>query len=70
MRYSPPPLRTPSSGVPLGQEGREERPGEVGSVQIYGHEFEEAPRVGDGKGSLACCSPWDHKQSDMRDRLN
>ena len=24
-------------------------------------EFEQAPGVGDGKGSLACCSPWGHK---------
>ena len=23
-----------------------------------GHEFEQAPGVGDGQGSLACCSPW------------
>ena len=37
MRYFPPPLRTPSSGVPLGQEGQEERPGKVGSVQICRH---------------------------------
>ena len=22
------------------------------------------PRVGDGQGGLACCSPWDHKESD------
>ena len=22
------------------------------------HEFEQAPGVGDGQGSLACCSPW------------
>ena len=22
------------------------------------HEFEQAPEVGDGQGSLACCSPW------------
>ena len=26
-----------------------------------GHEFGQAPRVGDGQGSLACCSPWGHK---------
>ena len=26
-----------------------------------GHEFEQAPGVGDGQGSLACCHPWDHK---------
>ena len=29
-----------------------------------GHEFEQAPGVGDGDGSLACCSPWGHKESD------
>ena len=27
-----------------------------------GHEFEQAPGIGDGQGSLACCSPWGHKQ--------
>ena len=26
--------------------------------QLDGHEFEQAPGVGDGQGSLACCSPW------------
>ena len=25
---------------------------------LNGHEFEEAPGVGDGQESLACCSPW------------
>ena len=34
------------------------------------HEFEQAPTVGDGQGSLVCCSPWDHKESDMTERLN
>ena len=33
-------------------------------------EFEQALRVGDGQGSLACCSPWGHKESDMTERLN
>ena len=28
---------------------------------LHGHEFEQPPRVGDGQGSLACCSPWSHK---------
>ena len=27
--------------------------------QLNGHEFEQALGVGDGQGSLACCSPWD-----------
>ena len=35
-----------------------------------GHEFEQAPGVGDGQGSLACCSPWGHKESDMTEQLN
>ena len=28
-------------------------------------EFEQALGVGDGQGSLACCSPWGRKESDM-----
>ena len=38
--------------------------------QLDGHEFEQAPGVGDGQGSLACCSPWGHKESDTAERLN
>ena len=26
--------------------------------QLKGHEFEQAVEVGDGQGSLVCCSPW------------
>ena len=33
--------------------------------RLNGHEFEQAPEVGDGQGSLACCSPWGCKESDM-----
>ena len=33
--------------------------------QIKGHEFEQALGDGEGQGSLACCSPWVHKESDM-----
>ena len=29
-----------------------------------GHEFEQAPGVGDGQESLECCSPWGHKELD------
>ena len=32
--------------------------------QLDGHEFEQVPGAGDGQGSLACCSPWGHKDSD------
>jgi len=27
-------------------------------------------QVSDGQGSLACCSPWGLKESDMTERLN
>ena len=33
-------------------------------------EFEQAQRVGDGQGGLACCSPWGRKESDMTEQLN
>ena len=28
-------------------------------------EFEQIPEDGEGKGGLACCSPWSHKELDM-----
>ena len=37
---------------------------------IDGHEFEQAPGVGDGHGSLVCFSPWGCKESDTSQRLN
>jgi len=38
--------------------------------RLNGHECEQAPRVGDGQGGLACCSPWGHKELDTTKRLN
>ena len=32
---------------------------------LDGHELEQALGVGDRQGSLVCCCPWDHKESDM-----
>ena len=34
-------------------------------VGFNGHEFEQALGVGDGQGSLVCCSSWGCKESDM-----
>ena len=34
------------------------------------NEFEKAPGVGDGQGSLVCCSLWGCKESDRTERLN
>ena len=35
-----------------------------------GHEFEQAPGIGDGQGSLVSCDPWDRKESDTSERRN
>ena len=32
--------------------------------------FEPALGVGDGQGSLVCCSPWGRKELDMTEQLN
>ena len=38
--------------------------------RFYGHEFEQAPGVGDGQGSVVCCNPWGHKELDTTEQLN
>ena len=38
--------------------------------RLDGHEFEQALRIGDGQGGLACCSPWGRKKPDTTERLN
>ena len=38
--------------------------------RLNGHEFEQAPGVGDGQGSLVCRSPWGRKEWDTTERLN
>ena len=38
--------------------------------RLNGHEFEQTPGSSEGQGSLACCSPWDCKESDTTERLN
>ena len=38
--------------------------------QLYGHKSQQALGVGDGQGSLACCSQWGHKKADTTEWLN
>ena len=38
--------------------------------QLNRHEFEESLGDSEGQGSLVCCSPWGHKESDMTLQLN
>ena len=33
--------------------------------RLNGCEFEQTPGDGEGRGSLACCSQWGHKELDM-----
>ena len=40
-----------------------------GITDINEHEFEQAPEFGDEQGSLVCCSPWGHKESDTTEQL-
>ena len=35
--------------------------------QLNGHEFVQAPGVGERQGSLACCNPWGHKGLDTNE---
>ena len=37
---------------------------------LNGHEFEQTLGVGDGQESLAWCSPWGRKESDMTEQLH
>ena len=37
---------------------------------LNAYEFELTPGDGEGQGSLAYCSPWSHKESDMTERLD
>ena len=38
--------------------------------RLDGQEFEQAPRDGDGQGSLACRSPWGREELDTTKQLN
>ena len=37
---------------------------------LNGHEFEQTLGDSEGQGSLACCRPWGHKESDITEWLN
>jgi len=59
-----------------GQDWRQEEKGMTEDEMVGwhhwldGHEFEQAPGVGDGEGGLVCCSSWCRKESDMTEQLN
>ena len=59
-----------------GKEWRQEEKGMTEDEMVGwhhwldGHEFEQALGVGDGQGSLVCCSSWGCKELDTTERLN
>ena len=59
-----------------GKDWRQEKKGTTEDEMVgwhhwlNGHEFEQALGVGDGEGSLVCCSPWGPKESDTTEQLN
>ena len=60
----------------VGKDWRQEEKGTTEDEMVgwhhwpNGHEFEQASGVGDGQGSLACCSPRGRKELDTTKRLN
>ena len=64
--------KDPDAGKDWRQEEKETAEDEMVGWHHWldGYEFEQAPGVGDGQGSLASCSPWGHKESDMTEQLN
>ena len=64
--------KDPEAGKDWGQEEKGTTEDEMVGWHhwLNGHEFEQAPGVGDGQGSLACCSPGSCKESDTAERLN
>ena len=63
--------KDPDAGKDWGQEKRATEDEMVGWYhRLNGHEFEQTPGDGEGQGSLACCSAWGHKESDMSEWLN
>ena len=65
--------KDPDAGKDWGQEEKGTTEDEMIGWHhwLNGHEFEQASRVGDGQGGLACCSPWGHKvRHDWMTELN
>ena len=64
--------KDPDAGKDWGQEEKGMTEDEMAGWhhRLNGHEFEQGVGVGDGQGSLACCSPWDCKELDTTEQLS
>ena len=63
--------KTPDAGKDLGHEEKGPTEGKmIGRHHgLSGHEYEQTLGDGEGQGSLVCCSPWGHKESDTTECL-
>ena len=64
--------KDPDAGKELGQEEKGTTEDEIVGWHhpLNGHEFEQALGVGEGQGSLVCCSPWGQKELNVTEQLN
>ena len=64
--------KDPDAGKDWGQEEKGTTEDEIVGWHHWldRHEFEQALGVGDGQGSLMCCSPWGCKELDTTEQLN
>ena len=64
--------KDPDAGKDWRQEEKETTEDEMVGWHHWldGHEFEQTLGVGNGQESLACCSPWGHKELDTTEQLN
>ena len=64
--------KDPDAGKDWAQEEKGMTEDEISGQHYWldEHEFEQALGVDDAQGSLACCSPWRHKELDTTEQLN
>ena len=64
--------KDPDAGKDWGQEGKGATENEMVGWHHWhnGHESEQTPGDSEEQGSLACCSSWGHRESDMTWQLN
>ena len=66
----------PGKDPDAGKDWRQEEKGATENTmvwrhhQLIGHEFEQAPGIGDAQENLECSHPWGQKKSDTTEQLN
>ena len=63
-------IKDPAPGKDWRQEEKGTTENEMVGWYHNAHEFEKTLGVDDEQGSLACCSPWNHKELDTSEQLN